>query len=92
MQARAIAHAVIGEAQSANLAIEQGSQPLLALDEGQLGYALAVQEQQIEDHEHQGIGAAFVHGRLQAAEGRDAIRTDRAQLTVEIGRLHRQGL
>jgi 3'-phosphoadenosine 5'-phosphosulfate sulfotransferase (PAPS reductase)/FAD synthetase len=47
-EASAIAHHMVGKAQPPNLTPEQGSQPLLALDQRQLGCALTVQEQQIE--------------------------------------------
>jgi hypothetical protein len=91
-KARAIAQDVVGEAQPADLTGEEGSQPFLALEEGQPGGVLAVQEQEVEGHEHQGIGAALVHGGLQAAERRNTVRTKGAQFTIEISRLHGQRL
>jgi hypothetical protein len=67
-EARAIAQHVVGEAQAGDLATEQGAQPVLALDQGQSRGIGAVEEQEIEGHEDQGIGAALVHGGLQPGE------------------------
>jgi adenylate cyclase len=89
-EARTVTHDVIGEAQTTDLALEQGPQPFLALDQGQPGGVLAVQEQQVEGHQHQRIGAPLVHGGLEAAECRHAIGTESAQLAIEVGRLHGQ--
>ena len=91
-KARATAQHVVREARPADLTGEQGSQPFLALEQGQPGSVLTVQEQEAEGHEHQGIGAALVHGGLQAAERRNTIGTKGAQLAIEIGRLHGQRL
>ena len=87
---RTVAGNVLAVAQPADLLLEQALQPLLALDQRQLGRALAVQEQEIEGEEDELIGAAFIHRRLEPAEDRHAVGIERAQLAVEIGRLHLQ--
>ena len=87
---RTVASDVLAVAQAADLLLEQALQPLLALDQRQLGRALAIQEQKIEGEEHELICPAFIHRRLQPAEDRHAVGVERAQLAVEIGRLHLQ--
>ena len=82
---------VLAVAQAADFLLEQPLQPFLALDQRQLGRAHAIQEQEIEGEEDKLIRAAFIHRRLEAAEHRDAIAIERAQLAVEIGGLHLQG-
>ena len=83
---------MLAVAQAADLLPEQPLQPLLALDQRQLSHALAIQEQKIEGEEHELIGAALIHGRLQPAEDRYAVGIERAQLAVDVCGLHLQGL
>ena len=90
-KARTVTGNVLAVAQAADLLLEQALQPFLALDQRQLGRALAIQEQKIEGEEDELIRAAFVHRRLEAAEHRHAVAVERAKLAVEIGRLHLQG-
>jgi hypothetical protein len=65
-------------------------EPILALDERQLGRAHAIQEQEIECEEDKLIRVAFVHRSLEPAEHWHAIGIQRAQLAVKISRLHPQ--
>src|SRR5262249_9090376 len=90
MEARSIANDVIAKSQPRDRAREQGSQSLLALDEWQGGHARAVEIEKGEDNEHQIVCATLIHRGLGPAEGWHAIGTQRAQLTVEICRLHAQ--
>jgi hypothetical protein len=69
---------VFAVAQAADLLFEQALQPVLALDERQLGSAQAIQKQEIEGEEDRLIRAAFIHCRLEAAEDRNAIAIERA--------------
>ena len=64
---------MLAVAQAADLLLEQALQPLLALDQRQLGRALAIQEQKIEGEEDELIRAAFIHRRLEPAEHRHAV-------------------
>ena len=63
----------------------------MALEQRQLGFALAVQEQKIEGEEDELVCPAFIHRRLEPAEYRRAVSIESAELAVEIGRLHLQG-
>lgn len=87
---RIVAHHVIAEAEPPDVTREQGPQPFLALTDGQRARTRAFEKQKVEHEEHQLIGVAFIHGRLQAAEGRHAVELQRAQLAIELDGLHRQ--
>ena len=65
---------MVAESQPEDRAGEQCAQPLLAFDERQCGHALAVQIEQVKGNEHQVMGTTRVHGSLQTAERRHAIR------------------
>ena len=52
--------------------------------------ALPIEKQKIESEEHEVIRPAFIHCGLEAAEHWHAVRVQRAQLAVEIGRLYLQ--
>jgi hypothetical protein len=58
---------VLAVAQAADLLLEQALQALLALNEWQLRRAFTVQVQKIESKEHELIGTAFIHRRLEPA-------------------------
>jgi hypothetical protein len=76
---------VLAVAQAADLLLEQALQALLALNEWQLRRAFTVQVQKIESKEHELIGTAFIHRRLEPAEHWNTVSIQRAKLAVEIG-------
>ena len=83
-EAGAVARNMVAVAQTADLLLEQACQLFLPSDERQLRRALPIQEQEIGDEEHELVGPAFVHGRLEATEHWHAIRVQRTQLAVEV--------
>jgi hypothetical protein len=76
---------VLAVAQAEDFLLEQALRLRLALDARQVCSSLAVQKHQVEDEEHELVGLAIVHSGLQAAENRDAVGVEGAELAVEIG-------
>jgi hypothetical protein len=89
---RTVANHVLAVEEAVQLLAEKALQSRLALDQRERCDVVAVQEQQIEREENELVRVAFVHRRLQAAENRNSVGIEGAQLAVEIGRFDRQAL
>ncbi len=81
----AIEHATAGIA-----LLQQGLQPPLAFQQGQVAQVLAIERQQVEDVILQTIAAAMAQLVLQGLEAGGALVVERDDLAVEHGRLDAQ--
>ena len=89
-EAWATAGDVFAVAQPRNRLLEQVLRALLALGQRQGRGAFAIQVQQVEGEKDKLVRAAFVHRRLEPAEGGRTVGIEGAKLAVEIGRLEGQ--
>ena len=80
---------MVVEAQNRGSRGQRGIAALLALDQRQRS-GVPCRPETVGRRPHQGIGAALVHGGLQAVERGHAVRTKGTQFAVEIGGPGRQ--
>jgi hypothetical protein len=89
VEGRAVADLMVVVLESGRRTVQQRCQPGLAVDQGQPGDVLAIDEGQIEKEKHE-RAPSCITGVLNEVEGRPAIRERSAKFAVQVGVLRRQ--